>query len=101
VHETAQTVLQYLETNPLLYLLIALITGIAGTKTVVHEGKTGVILYALVGIFGLFLSQFVIFFYGLQQYLDQLPEFRILFDLIAAYFGAFSVAAIVHFFRPV
>jgi uncharacterized membrane protein YeaQ/YmgE (transglycosylase-associated protein family) len=98
--ETAQTVLQYLLGSPILYLGIAFIAGIAGSKTVAYEGRTGFILYLLVGIVGLFLGQFVLIFYGLQDYLETVSEFRLLFDFIAAYVGSFVVAAIVHFIKP-
>jgi hypothetical protein len=50
---------------------------------------------------GLFLSQFVILFFGLHGYLESLPQFRILFDFVAAYVGSFIVAAIIHFVKPV
>jgi hypothetical protein len=42
----------------------------------------------------------VILFLGLQEYIEMLPEFRVLFDFIAAYVGSFIVAAIVHAIRP-
>jgi hypothetical protein len=54
----------------------------------------------MIGVFGLFLSQFVILFFGLQEYLETIPEFRLLFDFIAAYVGSFVVAAIIHFIKP-
>ena len=52
------------------------------------------------GVLGLFLGEFVILFYGLQQYLENVSEFRAFFDFIAAYIGSFVVAAIVHFLKP-
>ena len=69
-------------------------------KTVAYEGRGGFFLYLLIGVFGLFLSQFVILFFGLQEYLEKLPEFRVLFDFLAAYVGSFIVAAIIHFIKP-
>ena len=30
----------------------------------------------------------------------KLPEFRVLFDFLAAYVGSFIVAAIIHFIKP-
>ena len=100
MRETAQVVSHYLLGNPVVYLGVAFIAGLAANKTVAYEGRAGFILYLLVGLFGLFLSQFVIVFFGLQEYLHQLPEFRILFDFIAAYVGSFIVAAIIHFIKP-
>ena len=62
--------------------------------------RAGFFLYLLIGLFGLFLSQFMILFFGLQEYLEKLPEFRVLFDFLAAYVGSFIVAAIIHFIKP-
>jgi uncharacterized membrane protein YeaQ/YmgE (transglycosylase-associated protein family) len=97
---TAQVVFNYLLENPVLSLGVAFVAGLAASKTVAYEGKAGFFLYLLVGVFGLFLSQFVILFFGLQEYLETLPEFRLLFDFIAAYVGSFVVAAIIHFIKP-
>jgi uncharacterized membrane protein YeaQ/YmgE (transglycosylase-associated protein family) len=100
MQETAQVVLHYLLGNPVVYLGVAFIAGIAANKTVAYEGKGGFVLYLLIGVFGLFLSQFVILFFGLQEYLEKLPDFRMFFDFIAAYAGSFVVAAIIHFIKP-
>lgn len=100
MQETAQVVFQYLLGNPVVYLGVAFIAGLAARKTVAYEGRAGVFLYLLIGVFGLFLSQFVILFFGLQGYLEKLPEFRVLFDFLAAYVGSFIVAAIIHFIKP-
>ena len=100
MRETAEVVFHYLLGNPVLYLGVAFIAGLAGNKTVAYEGRTGFFLYLLIGVFGLFLSQFVILFFGLQEYLEKLPEFRVLFDFLAAYVGSFIVAAIIHFIKP-
>lgn len=100
MRETAQVVFNYLLGNPIVYLGVAFIAGIAASKTVAHEGRAGFFLYLLIGVFGLFLSQFVILFLGLQEYLEKLPEFRVLFDFLAAYVGSFIMAAIIHFIKP-
>ena len=99
MQETAQVVFQYLLGNPVVYLGVAFIAGLAARKTVAYEGRAGFFLYLLIGVFGLFLSQFVILFFG-QEYLEKLPEFRVLFDFLAAYVGSFIVAAIIHFIKP-
>jgi uncharacterized membrane protein YeaQ/YmgE (transglycosylase-associated protein family) len=100
MRETAQVVFHYLLGNPVIYLGVAFIAGLAANKTVAHDGRAGFFLYLLVGAFGLFLSQFVILFLGLQEYLEKLPEFRVLFDFLTAYVGSFIVAAIIHFIKP-
>ncbi|HEY7320620.1 MAG TPA: hypothetical protein VIE89_23900 [Candidatus Binatia bacterium] len=101
MQETAQAVYHYLLGNPVVYLGVAFIAGFAGNKTVAYEAKGGFFLYLLIGLFGLFLSQFVILSFGLQEYLEKLPQFRLLFDFLAAYAGAFIIAAIIHFIKPV
>jgi len=101
MQETAQVVFHYLLGNPVVYLGIAFIAGIAASKTVAYEGRAGFFLYLLIGVFGLFLSQFVILFFGLQEYLEKLPEFRLLFDFLGAYIGCFVVATIIHFIKPI
>jgi uncharacterized membrane protein YeaQ/YmgE (transglycosylase-associated protein family) len=100
MQETARLVFQHFLGNPVIYLGVAFIAGLAASKTVAYEGSAGFVLYLLIGVLGLFLSQFVIVFFGLQEYLQQLPEFRVLFDFIAAYVGSFIVAAIIHFIKP-
>ena len=100
MRETAQVVYQYLLGSPVICFGIAFIAGLAANKTVAHDGRAGFFLYLLIGVFGLFLSQFVILFFGLQEYLEKLPEFRVLFDFLAAYVGSFIVAAIIHFIKP-
>jgi uncharacterized membrane protein YeaQ/YmgE (transglycosylase-associated protein family) len=98
--ETAQQILEYLRGAPLVTLSVALVAGFAASKTVGSEWRSGVVFWLFVGAAGLFLSQFVLISSGLQEYLEGVAEFRILFDLIAAYIGSFFVAALIHFLRP-
>jgi uncharacterized membrane protein YeaQ/YmgE (transglycosylase-associated protein family) len=100
VNETAQQILDYLRGAPFVTLGVAFVAGFAASKTVGSEGRSGVIFWLFVGAAGLFLSQFVLILSGLQEYLESVAEFRILFDLIAAYIGSFFVAALIHFLRP-
>jgi uncharacterized membrane protein YeaQ/YmgE (transglycosylase-associated protein family) len=100
LEEIASEVAAYLQASPVLFAGVAFLAGFAADRTVAYERRSGVVLFALIGLMGLFLGQFVILFFGLQEYLEQLPQFRILFDFLAAYVGAFFVAAIIHFIRP-
>lgn len=100
MREATQDIFHYLLSNPILYLGVAFIAGLAASKTVAYEGRAGFFLYLLTGLFGLFLSQFVLFGFGLQEYLEKLPEFRLLLDFFAAYVGSFIVAAVIHFIKP-
>jgi len=98
--ETLEKVAAYLQPNPVLSLGIAFVAGFAAMKTVAYDQRAGFILFALVGVVGLLLGEFVLLYYGLDGYLDPISEFRIFFDFIAAYIGSFIVAAIIHFIKP-
>ena len=100
MNETAQQVLDYLGGSLLVSLVVAFIAGWAASKTVASEWRSGFILWLFVGMAGLFLSQFVLLFSGLQDYIEGISEFRLLFDLIAAYLASFLIAALLHFVRP-
>jgi uncharacterized membrane protein YeaQ/YmgE (transglycosylase-associated protein family) len=98
--EAVQRVAAYLQPNPVLSLGLAFVAGFAAMKTVAYDKRAGFILFALVGLVGLILGEFVLVYYGLDEYLQPISEFRILFDFIAAYIGSFIVAAIIHFIKP-
>ncbi len=98
--ETLEKVAAYLQPNPVLSLGIAFVAGFAAMKTVAYDQRAGFILFALVGVVGLLLGEFVLLYYGLDRYLERISEFRILFDFIATYIGSFIVAAIIHFIKP-
>src|SRR5207249_1592260 len=100
MQEIGQEVLAYLLGNPVLYVGIAFVAGFAGNKTVAYEGRSGFLLFLIVGLIGLFLGQFMVFFFGLHDYLEKLPKLRFLFDFITAYIGSFIMATIIHFIKP-
>lgn len=98
--ETAQEALKYLQDNLLLSIVIAALAGFAGMKSVSLAKKTNPALFFIVGALGVFLGQFAILYLGLKGIIDQVSEFRLLFDLLAAYIGSFIMAALVNFFSP-
>ena len=100
MQEIALQVIDYLKANLGLALGIAIISGIAASKSVAHDKSWGIIVYLIIGLVGFFLGQFVILYFGFNQYLEQIPSFRILFDLIATYIGSFVFAALIHFIKP-
>ena len=100
MQEIALQVIAYIKANLVLASGIAVVAGLAASKSVAHDRSWGVIVYFIVGLVGFFLGQFVILYFELQQYLEQIPSFRILFDLIAAYIGSFVFAALIHFIKP-
>ena len=98
--ELAQEVVAYFQQRPVIYLVVAFVAGFAASKSVAYAGKGNFFLYLIVGLVGFFLGQYAILVFGLKDIINQLPAFRLLFDFIAAYVGAFLVAAIIHFVKP-
>ena len=97
--QLTQEVFAYLQTNPVAFLVIALVAGLGGCKTAVYSWRANLIGFFFIGLVGLFLSQLVVFSF-FKEYVEKLPQFHMLFDLIAAYVGSFIVAAIIHFIKP-
>jgi uncharacterized membrane protein YeaQ/YmgE (transglycosylase-associated protein family) len=100
LQEAAAQVVAYLQLNPWLSLAIAFLTGLAGAKTVAYDRRAGLFLSLIVGVMGLFLGEWVVIYSGVNVYLERIAEFRLIFDFIAAYLGAFVVAALIHFIKP-
>jgi uncharacterized membrane protein YeaQ/YmgE (transglycosylase-associated protein family) len=84
----------------LVSLTLAFVAGFAADKTVAYERRSGVLFFLIIGILGLFLGEFMLVYSTLDEYLEDISEFRILIDFIVAYLGSFFVAAIVHFVKP-
>jgi uncharacterized membrane protein YeaQ/YmgE (transglycosylase-associated protein family) len=100
LQEIAREVYAYLQVNAVLYAGIAFVAGFLAHKTVVREASSAFVLSAIIGGLGLFLGQFMLLYFGLKQYLEQISEFRLFFDFLAAYIASFIVAALVHFVKP-
>jgi uncharacterized membrane protein YeaQ/YmgE (transglycosylase-associated protein family) len=100
LQDIAQQVIEYLKANLALSAAIAFVAGLAAIKSVAHERRAGFLVYLIVGLVGFSLGQVMIVYFGFQDYLKNISEFRILFDLVAAYAGSFVVAATLHFIKP-
>ena len=98
--EAAQQTIVYLQGSLLVSLTIAFVAGFAADKVVAYERRSGVIFFLTVGLLGLFLGEFMLFSFKLDEYIELIAEFRLFFDLIAAFVGSFLVAAIIHFIKP-
>jgi len=98
--EIADQVLEYFQDNLLLTLAISWVAGYAAYKSVVHVKRGNAALFFIVGVLGSFLGQFAIRYFGLKEILDQVAEFALFFDLLAAYIGSFVLTAMIHFIRP-
>jgi uncharacterized membrane protein YeaQ/YmgE (transglycosylase-associated protein family) len=100
VEQVAREAFFYIQANMGLNVVIAVITGFAACKSVASDWKDIGLLFIFVGFTGFFLGQFMIFFLGLKEILDQVPQFTWLFDLLIGFVGSFVVATIVNFFKP-
>ena len=100
MREIAEETWRYLQENLLVTFAIAFIAGIAAFKTVVYEKRGNPVFFLIVGLLGTFLGQFAILYFGLKEILDQIAEFRLFFDLLAAYIGSFVVVSLIHFLKP-
>jgi len=100
MQDIAQQVTEYLLGSPVLSIGLAFVAGFLAIKSVSSERGWGIIGAVLIGVVGLFLSQFVLASTGLLRYIEPISQFRILFDLIAAYIGSFIIAAMIHFVKP-
>ena len=89
-----------MQANAVLYAGIAFVAGFLAHKTVVREASSAFVLSAIIGLVGLFLGQFMLFYFGLKEHLEKISEFRLLLDFIAAYIGSFIVATLIHFVKP-
>ena len=98
--EAVQKVVAYLQGGMLLALGIAFTAGFAAAKIVAHERRSGWFFFLVVGVLGLFLGEFMLFSFKLDEHIEPIAEFRLLFDLIAAFIGSFFVATIIHFIKP-
>ena len=100
MQEIVRQVIDYLLGSPVLSMGLAFVAVFAAVKSVSSDAGWGIISSVLIGAIGLFLSQFMLISTGLLQYIEPISQFRILFDLIAAYIGAFVIAAMIHFVKP-
>ena len=100
MQESAQQVFAYLQGSVIVSVILAFVAGFAADKTVSHGRRSGVLFFLIIGMFGLFLGEFMLVYSRLDHYLESITELRILVDFIVAYLGSFFFAAIVHFIKP-
>lgn len=100
MQEAALEALIYSIDNPVLTLVIAFLAGFLASKIVAADRRPGVIGFTIIGLIGFFLSHFVLSYYQLSETLDNLHQLRIFIDLVAAFFGSFIIAGVIHFLKP-
>ena len=98
--EALEKVASYLQPSPILSLGIAAVAGFAAVKTVAYDQRPSFVLFLIVGVIGLFLGESMLFYFRLDEIIENISQLRILFDFVAAYVGSFIVAAIIHFIKP-
>ena len=96
----AEDVLIYFQDQLLVTIVFGLLAGFLASKTVAI-GRSGHLAFFLaIGLIGSFIGQFAILYLGLDNVFNHVHQFRLVFDLIAAYIGAFILASVIHFIRP-
>ena len=100
MQETAQNVLAHIQANLAVSFVIALIAGFAASRVVASERRPGVIGYTIIGAIGFFLGNFMLTYWGLDHYLENLRGLRIFIDLVAAFIGSFIISTLLHFLKP-
>ena len=98
--EAALEALIYSIDNPFLTLVIAFLAGFLASRIVAADRRPGVFGFTIIGLIGFFLSHFVLSYYQLSETLDNLHQLRIFIDLVAAFFGSFIIAGVIHFLKP-
>ncbi len=96
----AEDVLFYFQDQLLVTIVFGLLAGFLASKSVAI-GRSGHLAYFLaIGLIGSFMGQFAILYLGLDKVFDHVYQFRLVFDFLAAYIGAFILASLVHFIKP-
>jgi len=100
MRELIESAILYLRGNLVANFVIALIAGGAACRTVGSDRLSGPVIYCLVGIAGLFVSQLLLIQLEVAQYLEPIASFRMLVDFCAAYVASLFIAAIINAINP-
>jgi uncharacterized membrane protein YeaQ/YmgE (transglycosylase-associated protein family) len=100
MRELVEPAIVYLRSNLLVNFAIALIAGGAACRSITSDRLSGPVVYCLIGIAGLLLSQLLFIHFDLVPSLEQIGNFRMLVDLCAAYAASLFIAAIVNAINP-
>lgn len=96
-----QNVLIYFQDNLLVTIVFGLLAGFLASKTVAFGRDNHLALFLAIGLLGSFMGQLAMLFFNVEYVIGNIPQFRLLFDLLAAYAGAFILASLIHFIKPV
>jgi len=96
----AENVLLYFQDHLLVTIVFGLLAGFLASKTVAF-GKTNRLAFFLaIGLIGSFIGQFTMLYFNVEYVIGHIPQFRLFFDLLAAYIGSFILASLIHFIKP-
>jgi len=96
----AENVLRYFQDQLLVTIVFGLLAGFLASKTVTI-GRSGHLAFFLaIGLIGSFVGQFAMLYFNVEYVIGNIPQFRLFFDLLAAYLGSFLLASLVHFIKP-
>lgn len=98
--EVIESAIAYLRSSLLLSLIIALIAGGAACRSLLSDRLSGPVIYWLIGMAGLFVSQLLFIHLEFLPYLERIANARILVDFGAAYAVSLFIAAIINAINP-
>ena len=96
----AEEVLHYFQNNLLVTIVFGLLAGFLASKTVALGKSSPLPLFLAIGLIGSFVGQFAMLYFNVEYVIGNIPQFRLFFDLLAAYIGSFILASIIHFLKP-
>jgi uncharacterized membrane protein YeaQ/YmgE (transglycosylase-associated protein family) len=100
MRELFEPAIVYLRSNLLVNFAVALIAGGAACRSITSDRLSGPVVYCLIGIAGLFLSQLLFIQFDLVRTREEIGNFRMLVDFCAAYTASLFIAAIVNAINP-
>ena len=95
----AEGVIAYFQDHLLITIVFGLLVGFLASKTVAIGREGRLAFFLAIGLIGSFIGQFAILYLGLDRIFEHVYQFRLFFDLLAAYIGSFLLASLVHFFK--
>ena len=95
-----ESAIAYIRSSLFLSLVIALIAGGAACRSLGSDRLAGPVIYCLIGIAGLFVSQLLFIHLQFLPYLEQIADFRILIDFGAAFVVSLFLAAMINAINP-
>ena len=81
-------------------IVFGLLAGFLASKTVVFGKSNNLALFLAIGLLGSFMGQFAMLYFNVEYVIGNIPQFRLFFDLLAAYLGSFILASLMHFIKP-